>query len=134
MLNITPNTKPIFLAGWLDDDLAAICQQISVSPEGARRMALVNEAQAVIAKMRENAVQNFGGRPFIMDNLSGLEEAIRELAERPLLFTGENACPVCGGPLMAGHHSSKHCSKCLDRVDDYRQRLESDDGFSTSSI
>ena len=60
-------------------------------------MALAKEAEVLVAKMRDNAIQNFGGRPFILENLIGLEDAIRELAGSPLAANGDNVCPVCGG-------------------------------------
>jgi hypothetical protein len=113
---------------------AQICRRISVSPERERRWALVKEAEAVITEMRENAIQNFGGRSFIMENLNGLEDEIRALAGRPLAFKGDNVCPVCGHPPMAREEFSPVCDGCTDRIYDYRERLASAEGFRTCNI
>jgi hypothetical protein len=134
MLDRCPETEPIFLAGRLESELLAICRQISVFPEREHRLALGKEAEGIVSKMRENAVRNFGGRPFIMENLQALQAAVLELAGKPAALKGDNICPVCGGPLSVRHDSTKRCGKCLDRIYEYLERLESDDGFSTCSI
>jgi hypothetical protein len=94
----------------------------------------VKDAQSVITKLRENAVRNFGGRPFIMENLEDLGEAVKTLAERPLAFKGDNLCPVCGGPLKIWPHLGKYCRSCLEPIYEYRDRLASEDGFGTCYI
>jgi hypothetical protein len=134
MLEINKRTKPIFLAARLESDLMPICREISVTPQIKRRMALLEEAKAVIAKMHENAVQNFGGRPLILDNLKGLEDEIEALARRPGEFAGEDLCPTCGGPIRLRKNLTKTCDWCMEPILQYRDRLASEDGFGTCNI
>jgi hypothetical protein len=134
MLEICPETEPIFQAGRLESDLMPICREMSVSAERERRLALLKKAEVLVAKMRENAILNFGGRPFIMDNLKGLEGAIRELAESPSAFKSDSSCPVCGGPIKIRFNLTKTCDRCMEPILNYRDRLASEDGFRTRDI
>jgi hypothetical protein len=136
MIQISPETRRIFRAARLEGEIMELCPRISVSPERETRLALLKEAEAVLEEMRELAVQQFDGKPFILENIEGLRAATRTLADLSLVVHEAGVCPACGSLLVTLPTASsiKLCEICTERIYEYCDRLSSDDGFMTDAI
>ncbi len=134
MLIRCPETEPIFEAAHLEGRLVLICRRIVVSRESGARLGLANEAETVIAEMRELATQRFSKQASIFEMLRSMEDAVRTLAEMPPTFHEDNVCPGCGRPLATVSDSTKVCFPCLEQIIECRYRLRSKDGFQTLAI
>lgn len=135
MLEITPETESIFTASKLGTKLSLICRRISISSERVIRLNSLKEAEGVLAEMRQLAAQDFSRHlNFIVEELKGMEDAIRTLAELPLGFEERNVCPACGDPLIDISETSKVCPHCIEPILEYRDLLASANGFATMFI